>query len=291
MIEKIRSKIRQHPILHKCLLPSWIALHHLKWQVRNIITNHRPVSFQVANITLKLHCDGQIAEALYLGFESIERDFVASYVKPGMCVIDIGANIGLYTIMASALVGQSGIVHAFEPSSSTYQLLKRNIELNSCRNVTTNRLALSNSKESMVLKADPCHPSYDAHRYVERKNNVGSIFKTDEEVRCLTLDEYALNLEKIDFLKIDVEGAELMVLQGATAVLSLHNPTLMFECNRNRDVLQLLRKYDYNFYKWDVDSKTLLPLTIQEALFAHNIFAAAAHGGHIDLYGIIERSI
>jgi FkbM family methyltransferase len=268
VLQYLRRKIRRNPHLRERLLPLWIQLHHLHWQLRNVITRRRPISFNAGDYVIKLHCDGQIPEALYFGFEAIERDFVATYLRSNMCVVDVGANVGLYTVMASVLVGPSGVVHAFEPSAMTHQLLIRNLELNGCQNVIPNKLALSNSNERMVLRADPLDPSYDAHRFVETINSVDQLLDTDEVVKCLTLDEYALNIENIDFMKIDVEGAELMVLKGAAATLAkVDEMTLMLECSTNEDeVAEFLIGYGYNFFVWDVSNRVLKPSSFEEAI-------------------------
>jgi len=268
VFQYLRRKIRQNPHLRERLLPLWIQLHHLHWQLRNVITRRRPISFNAGDYVIKLHCDGQIPEALYFGFEAVERDFVAAYLRPGMCIVDVGANVGLYTVMASVLVGPSGVVHAFEPSAMTHQLLLRNLELNGCKNVIPNKLALSNSNERMVLRADPLDPSYDAHRFVEPINSVDQLLDMDEVVKCLTLDEYALNIENIDFMKIDVEGAELMVLKGAAATLAkVDEMTLMLECSTNEDeVAELLIGYGYSFFVWDVSNRVLKPSSFEEAI-------------------------
>lgn len=278
MLKHIRSKVKRHPRLSKYLFPLYVNFLHLRWKIRNLITLHRPISFSAANINIKLYCNGQISENVYAGFEENERDFVSSYLRPGMCLIDVGANIGLYTVTASALVGKTGAVHAFEPSASTFKLLLRNIELNSCGNVILNKLALSDLNETMVLRADPLNPSYDGHRFVQKRSAVGTILETDEIIECTTLDAYASKLEIIDFMKVDVEGAELMVFKGSTKILERTDaPMIMFECNVNGDeVANFLSHYGYNFFLWDADNKILRPSSFKEAI-GGNIFAKKAN--------------
>ena len=274
ILKLIRSKVKQHPRLRKYLFPLYVNFLHLRWKIRNIVTLNRPISFNAANINIKLYCDGQIPEYVYIGFEENERDFISSYLKPGMCVIDVGANVGLYTVTASALVGKTGVVHAFEPSTSTYKLLLHNLELNSCGNVISNKLALSDLNETMVLRDDPLNPSFDGHRFIQKRSDVGTILETDEIIECITLDSYASKLRKIDFIKVDVERAELMVFKGSTKILERTDaPMIMFECDENgNEVANFLIKYGYNFFLWDIDNKILRPSSFKEAI-GGNIFA------------------
>lgn len=270
MLAQLRQKIHQNPRLRERLLPLWIWFHDLRWQARNVITRRRPILSYAGDSAIKLHCDGQIPKVLYLGdFEPVERDFMAAYLRPGMCVLDVGANVGLYTVLASALVGPTGQVHAFEPSVVTHEWLLKNLRLNGCRNVKANRLALSKSERTMVLRADSSHPSHDGHRYVEQMDKVDRPLDTDEIVDCITLDDYVLNLglNGVDFAKMDVEGAELLVLQGATALLARAGDlTLMLECTRNKaGVAELLTGLGYSFFRWDVRSRSLLPSSFEDA--------------------------
>jgi FkbM family methyltransferase len=189
-------------------------------------------------------------------FESAERDFVAAFLEPGMRVVNIGANVGLYAVMASAMVGPAGEVHAFEPSTETYARLLRNLDLNGCRNVITKRLALSNATGRVLLRADPKHPSYDGHRFVEQIDAVRDPRSSDEIVECLRLDDYIASLSRvnwgIDLMIIDVEGAELAVLEGAQQALTRNDPTLLLECSRRqREVEHTLRALGFQFWAWN----------------------------------------
>ena len=276
MIRQLREQIRKRPRLHALLAPTWIWYHRSVWRARNWITRHRPVSFRVGRSICYLQPFGQIAEAVYWNrFEQVELDFIAAYLRPGMKVIDSGANTGLYTIGASKLVGSSGSVHAFEPSTSSYELLLRNIELNGCDNVTTIQMALSSSAEDMVLREDPINPRLDGHRRVEHVHQVHDLVSTDEIVQCLTLDRYCATgeLGVIDFIKLDVEGAELAVLQGAVGLLAITSElTLLLECNKNqRAVAELLTGYGYNFFVWDVEARMLQPESFDSVVRTDNI--------------------
>ena len=85
---------------------------------------------------------GQIAASIWgTDFEPAERDYVARNLRPGMTVINVGANVGLYALMASRIVGERGAVHAFEPSSESFERLRRNRDMNDCSNLQLSQIA------------------------------------------------------------------------------------------------------------------------------------------------------
>jgi FkbM family methyltransferase len=145
---------------------------------------------------------------------------IQELLKPGMTFVDVGAHVGQYSLLASGLVGGEGNVHSFEPEPETFALLQHNVLINGLRNVHLARCALAKS-------------SRDAELYVARPDNIGqtslrqpnNFSGVQVKVQCRTLDEYAEehDMDRIDLIKIDVEGAELDVLLGARGVLS-RNP-------------------------------------------------------------------
>lgn len=190
---KLRIFISQYPRLKALLVPVYEQILHLGWLSHNLITHH-PIVLNAGQHTLKLYPDGSIAKVLYYGdFEAVELDFVASYLKPGMTVIDVGANVGLYSLISSVMVGTTGKVHAFEPGRLSFERLQRNLNLNRCKNVVATHIALSNANEPMFLRVDPTHPSLDSHCYVESMQDVIHPTSTDEIVDCKKLDDYFLS--------------------------------------------------------------------------------------------------
>jgi FkbM family methyltransferase len=221
---------------------------------------------------MKLWPVGSIAWSLYNGgFESSERKFVLTYLKPGMRVVDAGANIGLYTVMASILTGPSGHVYAFEPSKGTYNRLQRNLILNDCRNVTANNVALASTCGEMILRVDPNYPTFDAHCFVDSLDDDTEISSTDEIVKCINLDSY--KLEHIDFMKIDVEGGELALLQGALQILKdSTDVTILLECTHNRkQVRNILEELGFLCFLWDEQDNSLKPTVFEKATITRNI--------------------
>ena len=273
------KSVRKVKFVRHLLLPSWIRLHRAKWRVRNWLSGNRPVTFQAGSLSCQLNAQGEIAYSLYVGgFETVERDFVQAYIRPGMQVIDAGANIGLYTVLCSTLIGSVGRLYAFEPSRSTYDLLLINLGLNKCQNVSPNCLALSDFNGNLVLRQHPDYP-YDTHLFVERlETGEKSCFGSEkspskssaiaEIVECKTLDNYLRSegVDQIDFLKLDVEGAELSVLQGARKTLLNDDLTLMMECTKNViEVAELLMSLGYLFFVWETQAQLLHQVPFEEA--------------------------
>lgn len=135
----------------------------------------------------------------------------------GDTFFDIGANIGYFTLLGASSVGPGGHVHSFEPNPGVFDELKRNVALNRFTQVTHNNVAVSDCAGNVQLYFAP-----------EMDSGLASMRQTSElltqmqTVRAITLDEYVAQhaVGKIRAMKLDVEGAELMVLQGAQNLLA-----------------------------------------------------------------------
>jgi FkbM family methyltransferase len=268
-----RSFGKRHTRFRTIFSSIWQRTTRALWLFRSRLFGQRPITLAAGSHALSMVAKGQIAEYVWrFAFENSERDFVVKKIKPGMRVLNIGANAGLYTIIASKLVGLQGEVHAFEPSSQSFALLKRNVELNKCTNVSVNNLALSNFQGQLSLHSDPLHPDFDGHFFVQRLQDAPLDSSTPLEiVSCTTLDDYwhrACNgeLKPVDFIIIDVEGAELSVFEGARQTIEA-SPTMamMMECKDHfAETDALLKQYGFSFYRWELESSRLIPQDIQE---------------------------
>lgn len=168
-----------------------------------------------------------VSREIFLGvYEFRERVVVSKIVKKGMCAIDVGANIGLYTVIMSKLVGSTGKVYSFEPEHRNYSRLQQNIRLNNINNVTAVKSALSNekSKAKMIVQNEE---RLAWSSLVETQSEEREVY---EEVTCITLNEYINQLGAIDcdFIKIDVEGWEQRVLDGASDLISRDNAPILY---------------------------------------------------------------
>jgi FkbM family methyltransferase len=156
--------------------------------------------------------------------ERAERIFYLEYLREGMTVFDVGANVGELTLLFSRFVGAGGSIHAFEPSGAGFERLAAVCGAASLRNVRLNRLALAEEEGSVRLHVyDDDYLSWTS-RALRPLEDYGINVKPRavEEVPATTVDLYceSSGVEEIDLLKIDVEGAELQVLIGARRTLS-----------------------------------------------------------------------
>lgn len=142
-------------------------------------------------------------------------------VKPGMTVVDIGAYVGYYTIIASKIVGNSGKVFSFEPDPSNYSILLRNIEANRCHNVVSIQKAVSDRSGHLIFFLNPidstCHTLYPLEGRGVKKISV----------ECCKLDDLLAD-ERVEIIKMDIEGAELVALQGMTRTLAYNPDIILF---------------------------------------------------------------
>jgi FkbM family methyltransferase len=167
-------------------------------------------------------------ELIYDEFERTETDFVRRFLRAGMTVLDIGAHHGLYTLLASKRVGRKGRVIAFEPSPRERRRLLRHIGINRCSNVFVEPLALGDRDGEADLflvegRQDWCN-SLRPPEVGERTSTVRV------EVRPLDDVLHTLGISRVDFIKLDVEGAELSFLRGASKLLqSASRPAILAE--------------------------------------------------------------
>jgi len=161
--------------------------------------------------SIELDVADHIQRNVFLGtYERHETALVRKYLKPGMTFVDIGANIGYYSLMAAAVAGPSGRVIAFEPNPVLSAQLKRTVDHNGIRNITVEQLALAEKTGSSLLFVPK-----------ESGNNTATMIANDGgrpiEVSVLTLDEYLgqHQISRVNFMKMDVEGFEPKIIQGA----------------------------------------------------------------------------
>ena len=144
----------------------------------------------------------------------LRRDYLSSgqELVSGATVIDIGANIGCFSILAANLVGPEGRVIAVEPDASTYAQLVRNVSLNGLSNVTAVNCAVGGRNGTITLHSDPNRLFSSVFSSV----NGRAVQGRDQEVQMMTLNELmdAHHVERCDYLKLDCEGAEHEIIAG-----------------------------------------------------------------------------
>jgi len=176
-----------------------------------------------------------------------------SLVRNDSIVIDIGANIGYYSLVASK-IAMKGSVYAFEAASQTFQLLVQNINTNRLTNVYPLHLAVCNENSEMELFI-----SGESNIGMTGLRKVGNKGTSIEKVQTTSLDEWIKTTEllKVDLIKIDIEGAELLALKGMEGILNKFRPVLFIEIssllglygNTSYDLYDFMEKMKYNCYQ------------------------------------------
>ena len=207
---------------------------------------------------------------VYLGrsFPGVdELAIAAAPLGEGSVAVDVGANVGFYTLYLARAVGASGRVHAFEPNPKLCRRLRRHVELNGFTNVTVNCVALSGSHGRAELVVPPGDNSGAAGLASDGNGMDGS---TRIEVPVTTLDDYATEqgVDRIDVVKIDVEGYEPFVLEGARGVIQTFKPRMLVEVN----TLALAR------YGWEPDGLLNTIQSLGYELFKRSHVSSALRG-------------
>lgn len=178
-------------------------------------------------------------------------------LKPGMTCFDIGANVGYYTLLSSVLVGQAGEVIAFEPLPLNVASLRRHMTINRCRNVQIHDIAVTDIDGTASFAEGPSR----SRGHLDASGSV--------QVRCSRLDSLMAegSISKPHVLKVDVEGEELKVIEGARQLLESAKPVI-FLATHGSDVhakcVHLLSSIGYGLEALDgrpVDSSSELLAT------------------------------
>lgn len=173
--------------------------------------------------------------------------------KPGITFLDIGANVGVYTVMAAKRLGHNSVIHAFEPVQRLYQRMTSNLILNAYDHVITHPVAISSSTGSASI-------------WIPKHNNLGmsSLHPStpnleEEHIHTITLDDWVkkIGITSIDIIKMDIEGHEMQALVGAESTLTNMQPVITIELSREHlkranstpeEVTAFLKNYSYTPY-------------------------------------------
>jgi len=177
----------------------------------------------------------------FLGtYEAFCTSVIRQFIREGSICFDVGANIGWYTTLFQSLCGPEGAVHSFEPVPSTFEELKRNVSLNvNASRVFLNDFGLGDQQEETEMFLFPDLPS--GHASLANNSKIAS---TAVSVRLTTLNSYVKEnqIDHVDLVKVDIEGAEIMFLKGATRLFDQKTPpVILMEMSR-----ETCRAFDYS---------------------------------------------
>ena len=194
----------------------WQSLGSLPWDldVRARLAGQLPMVLSTR--------DQVISRAIFATgeWEPDELAILRHFVKPGMTAFDVGANIGVHSLTLAQLVGPHGAVHSFEPTH-VFARLQKNVDINGfAARIRLNHCAVGATKGTMRLVATKPGAELFSSRSTPLDPSVGTAQFL--EFPMITLDEYCAEkgIERIDFLKVDVEGGEPEVLAGAVSLLA-----------------------------------------------------------------------
>ena len=188
-------------------------------------------------------------------YEAANVALLRRVVQPGMVVADVGANVGLFTLLLARSATATGQVHAFEPNPPLFQRLSENVALNRLPNVALFPQACA---------AVPGDVTFYAPAVTEINQGLGTLRPTATAtpitVAATTLDAHFAAAPRLDFIKLDVEGAEALVLQGAEATLRRLRPSLLLEAEaQHGTTLRALlnQLHGLGYHVWSVDNAGL----------------------------------
>lgn len=224
----------------------------------------------------RLRVPTEFAQLVRRGYEDYTTRLFRETVREGSCVVDVGAHIGLYTLLASRGAGSTGRVYAFEPAPVNFHILLANLKTNNSRNVTAYNVALLDREGpvKLVLGTSTGWNSLFKHPMVQ--SSLGTVTVAGARGDSILL---GAGIERVDVVKIDVEGAEVLVLRGLERILEQSPHCVLFielnpACLRSAgfsevELLSELARQGFQAQVIDEDMKRLVPLTlglINEAL-------------------------
>jgi len=202
------------PLQHK----TWIRQFVLP--VRNALLMNRPVTVSAAGTRLILEPRGSTAGDIWTGLRSEEHQFsfFRNILNPGMIFFDVGANAGLFALLAAKKIGAKN-VFAFEPCSATCNLLRQNLRLNGLSDVTVTQAAVGESVSEGILQVNA--RGRDGLNTLGQPVHPSSVVVGQQQVRITTIDAFMAEhqVPRVDVMKVDIEGAELMLFRGARELL------------------------------------------------------------------------
>ena len=218
LMEHFLIKLKGATSIFAKLIPN-----HYQYKINSFRTfNRRGINF-------KADISEWLGYCAYFNVNNDPYDELFSLVKPGMMVIDAGANMGFTALNIANKLKNKGIVYAFEPDAHNYSVLQNNLLLNPGLQIEPFKLGLGNIKEDVKLEV------------INESNRGENQITTNPStpkfsiVAIITLDDFIAEqqIEKVDLIKIDTEGFEMNILKGATETITKNKPVLFIELNDN----------------------------------------------------------
>jgi len=270
---------------------------YIGWQLWQR-ASRRPLTVTLhGNIRLRCHPHSTSASAvLYCRLPDWhEMRFLLDHLRPGDTFVDVGANVGVYTLLAAAVPGVRCV--AFEPSTQSWTRLVENIRLNGLTEVDARRAAVGaesgeaaitvgRDSVNRVVGTAPGQGPPDAGKGeagkdeagkrdagpLEERQADGGLAGGAEWVPLTTLDEALAGVDRVALVKIDVEGMEPAVLRGAREILRRHSPAMIIERNDPVVLGRALAEVGYASFRYDPAARRPVPVDLSRERI-HNVLA------------------
>jgi FkbM family methyltransferase len=223
------------------LAPIITTIRLISWRARCLLHWAATTSIDKWGVRMFLPAEWRgIAKLVFAFREHYEPElgYLEEVLSRGKTFVDVGACYGIYTLAASKIVGKEGRVIAFEPAPRAFRVLQKNLELNCLKNVLAYPLALTERKGKAWLYRHPnvgCDSLGRDHSFTESKDEIATE-SLDNILRKISVDQ-------VDVIKMDVQGAEELVLRGASKILKSQHPVVIFEVYPQATVPLGLRPY------------------------------------------------
>ncbi len=231
----------------------------------------------VPGIKLRCYPDSRSASAvLYCGlYDYHEMNFLLRYLRPEDSFIDVGANVGVYTLLAASII-QSGSIHSFEALPKNYERLRENLKLNQLQQVHFHEIAVSDRRGQILLNT----AEGDSMPFITTQATEKTIRVSTDTLDHLLSDH---PLETLALGKMDIEGAEIFAFKGATSLLrAKHPPIWILEIldstshaeYQKQNVVNFLKEYGYNLYNYDTSTNQVSLVNLENKQ-GNNVLAIA----------------
>jgi FkbM family methyltransferase len=222
------------------------------------------------NLVIHHYQDSLLSREIFDGFEEDELLFIKKFLRESDYFLDVGANIGFYSLHAAQIVGLEGKVFAFEPTPKTFSRLLENVRINKFENtISCHNIGLSENKG--ILKLNVSTDGHDAWNTFASPTY--DYFTNQIDIPVNTLDDVLISnnidVKKISLIKVDVEGWEVFVFRGAENFLKAEDsPALLVEFTEEfafsagtscHELYDLIKSYGYNWYTYDSKQNQLIP--------------------------------
>jgi len=195
----------------------------------------------------------EVAYAIRRGkiFENEVVELASRYIRNGTIVLDVGANYGQMSVEFSKQVGGNGSVYAFEGQRLVFEILKKNIDLNDCKNIKPVFGAVYDREGVKLVFPEPDFKRFRAYG----SYGIDPDVKDGNKVESLTIDSIEYD-KPVSFLKIDIQGSDLFALRGAVKTIQKHKMPIIFEFEQQfqdsfktsfQDYVDFVQKIDYKF--------------------------------------------